>query len=204
MSLRIAVSIGCFALLQWSAIACAQSLFSEENYLALTSDNRAIRVGDKLTVIVRENTSALSSADTATVKDSSFGASANIAGLPSRYRYIGGKQDVSAGLDIERSAKGKGSTGRTGRINASITVLVSQVEPNGDVVVTGEKNVVVNDESQLIQVNGVVRKGDIQSDNTVESNRLANVSIKIKGEGDLTNAQRQGWLTKLFDWLRIY
>lgn len=198
----MALPLGLLAAMQ-PATGLAQSLYSQDDYLALTADNRAVRVGDKLTVLVHENTSAVSSADTSTAKDSSFGSSASLQATPNH--YIGGHGGkASIDLDIDRSATGKGKTERSGKIAASITVVVTAVEPNGDVTISGEKTVAINDESQLIRVTGSVRKGDIQSDNTVESNRLANVNIAIKGEGDLTNAQRQGWLTKLFDWLRIF
>ncbi|WP_157236223.1 flagellar basal body L-ring protein FlgH [Chitiniphilus shinanonensis] len=180
----------------------AESLFDQGSYHALTSDNRALQVGDKLTVLVRESTSAISTADTSTSRESEFAASVKYYSDA----HSGGTHSGSgsAALSLERSAMGQGKTARGGKIAAEITVMILAVEPNGDVRVAGDKLVSVNDEKQFISVEGSVRRGDIASDNTIESNRLANVKIAIKGEGDLTASQRQGWLTKILDWLRIF
>ena len=192
-----------FLVLATPGIIRAETLFSDDGYLALTADNRAVRVGDKLTVLVREATSALSSADTSTSRDSSFGLNGDWQIRPNQ-ADTGHKGVVDIGVGNDRAASGKGKTERTGRISAAITVAVTAVEPGGDVTIAGEKLVVVNDENQLIQVNGSVRKADIQSDNTVESTRLAHARITIKGEGDLTKAQRQGWLTRAWDWIGLF
>lgn len=184
--------------LSLSKSATGESLFDHRDYVSLTSDVKAVRVGDKLTVLVRESTSAISSADTSTSKESDFNAGVKYLSLPDH------NDRTNIGLGIDRSATGKGKTARAGKIVAEITVIVNAVEPNGDVWVVGEKTVAINDESQLVRVEGGVRKQDILSGNFVESNRLANVKIKIAGEGDLTDSQKQGWLTKLFDWLRIF
>ncbi|XZG71872.1 flagellar basal body L-ring protein FlgH [Chitinibacteraceae bacterium HSL-7] len=197
------VLIGVLFFLIFHKSTLAESLFVQQNFVALTSDSKAIRIGDKLTVLVRENTSAISSADTSTEREADFGANASYSSDPGK---VLGDHDASARatLGVGRSASGKGKTARAGKIVAEITVAVNAVEANGDIWVKGEKSVTINDESQLVQIEGAVRRLDILSGNVVESNRLANVKIKIAGEGDLTNSQRQGWLTKVFDWLRIF
>jgi flagellar L-ring protein precursor FlgH len=174
-----------------SGLCAAQSLFDEERFQSLTADRRAVKVGDALTVLVFESSSASQSADTSTEK----GGGLNI-GVGVNSRSYGAK--LSAGEDFS----GKGRVQRSGRLAAQITVTVADVLANGDLRVTGQQQIVVNGEKQLLQLSGRVRPTDI-NDNTVVSTRLAEAEITYVGDGLLAEKQRQGVLTRFFSWLGL-
>jgi flagellar L-ring protein precursor FlgH len=170
----------------------AQSLYSEERFQSLTADRRAVKVGDALTVLVYENSSASQSADTVTEK----GGGLNL-GVGVNARNYGAK--ISTGEEFT----GKGRIQRSGRLAAQITVTVSEVLDNGDLRVSGRQQIVVNGENQLLQLTGRVRPVDLTEANTVASTRIADAEINYVGEGILAEKQRQGVLTRVLSWLGL-
>jgi flagellar L-ring protein precursor FlgH len=103
------------------------------------------------------------------------------------------------GLVGSSTFEGGGAVARSSRIDASITVRVRTVLPNGDLFVEGTKILMINDEELHIYVSGVIRPQDIEEDNTIASGRIADAEIEITGRGDLTDAQRRGWLAEILD-----
>jgi flagellar L-ring protein precursor FlgH len=93
---------------------------------------------------------------------------------------------------------GAGSTQRSGRLLAQLSVRVTDVNENGDLVVAGRKSVRVNGEDQVITLNGVVRPRDIAESNTVLSSRIADMRIRFDGEGFVADQSRPGLLARLF------
>ncbi len=185
------------AVLFLSPFACrAESLYREESFRPLTADHRAYRVGDALTVLVFENSSASSSADTTTEKQGGIGASIETVGL-------GKKPTVSAKANLNDSFEGKGSIQRSGKLLAQLTVSVKAVAPNGDLLVAGTQLIEVNDEKQNIVLEGRVRPVDVSESNTVLSSRLADAKISYLGDGILGEKQRPGFLTRVLTWLGI-
>src|SRR5260221_10784821 len=166
------------------APARAESLYREESFRPLTSDYRASRVGDVLTVQVFENSSAAASADTSTAKTGSVGAT-----LHSPVPIKNAGLDPKAGLDINEDFSGKGKIQRSGKLLAQLTVTVRAVAPNGDLIVAGTQLIEVNDEKQNIVLEGRVRPGDISESNTVVSSRLADARISYVGDGVLGEKQ---------------
>jgi flagellar L-ring protein precursor FlgH len=83
-------------------------------------------------------------------------------------------------------------------------VLVTDVLPNGNLVIEGVRVVTFSGETQYVSLHGLVRPDDITSANTVASSNIADVRIEFVSEGSLTDAQKKGWLTKLYDTLRPY
>jgi len=176
------------------ACAHAQSLYDPATFRAYTDDHRAYRVGDSLTVLVYENSSASNNADTQLKKEGGAGA-----GLSADDPKLGGRFD----LDLAERHKGGGRITRSGRLVAQITVTVRGLEPNGDLRVQGRQVIHVNDEKQEIVLRGRVRPRDISDDNTVVSSRLADASISYLGEGILADKQKPGILTRLLSWLGL-
>lgn len=172
----------------------AQSLYTGENYRALAADQRAFRVGDVLTVQVYENASATTSTDTTTQRQNAL--SAGISLLPS------GKQR-SGNLNVGGSFDGGGSTQRASRLLAMVSVKVIELLPNGDLKVSGEQTLTINDEKHKVHVEGRVRPQDISSDNIVLSSRLADAQINYVGDGDLSSRQRRAWWRKCLDWIGL-
>lgn len=174
--------------------ARATSLYDGARFQSLTQDRRALRMGDSLTVLVLENSSASSNANTELDKQGGAGL-----GLSAHDPKLGGRFDI----DLNEEHKGGGKITRSGRLAAQITVTVMGVEPNGDLFVSGRQVIHVNDEKQEIVLKGRVRPRDIAENNTVLSSRLADASISYLGEGILAEKQKPGILTRLLSWLGL-
>ncbi len=165
-------------------------VFSPQMPWALVSDNRAFRPGDVLTVVLQETTQASKSADT------SYGKKNNIAISPAT---IGGKSVKSdVGIGAQRDFSGNASSTQQNALRGSITVLVQEVLPNGLLRVGGEKNLRLNQGEEFIRVAGYVRAADIDTENRVSSQRIANADITYSGRGSLSETNSPGWLARFF------
>jgi len=184
---RAFVSLGLLCL---AALAQANSLYNEKEYVGLYSDPRAMRPGETLTVLIYEQASAATSADRATNES---------AGLRGSVRT---DSDFDAGqVDVSTESEGGGSLSRSGQLVASVSVTVMEVLPSGELNVRGEQLIVFNEENQHIKVAGRVRPEDISAENTVISTRLADAEITYVGDGLLGEQQKPGLITRFFNWL---
>lgn len=172
----------------------ADSLFDESSYRSLVSDNRASKVGQSLTVLIYEQASAASAADTDTNKQSNIGVSGGVFGDSDNKRY-------GADLGLNSDFSGGGVISRTGNVVASISVTVQEVLSTGELRIAGQQWVNLNDEKQEISVSGVIRPQDISVDNTISSTRLSNAVIDYIGDGLLGERQKPGIITQFFNWL---
>lgn len=176
-----------------AGVSSAASLWSDSGPGAsLYSDHRARAVGDILTIVISESFSASRTGAANNTKTSS--------------------QSVTAGAGIFRGVMG-GSTGNSDSFKAAgsltnsntmtgkMTVMVSEIKPNGNLIITGTQMIKQNNEEQKIIVTGEVRPDDVQPDNTISSSLVANAQINIAGKGPLSEKQRQGILTQLFNFL---
>lgn len=166
-------------------------VFTPETVLSLTSDNRAFRPGDLLTVMLEETTQASKKADTNFSKNSDAEVKAPI---------IAGKSiKADASLSAQRDFKGSSSSTQQNTLQGAITVIVHQVLPNGLLLVKGEKSLYLNQGEELLRLSGYVRVGDIDTDNRVSSLRVANARIQYMGKGALADSNNPGWLTRFFN-----
>lgn len=179
-------------LISGSVWAGENSLINPDTYRGLTSDRHAHHLGDILTVLVVESTSAESAAGTGANSNTAISASAS-----------GNEYKNQAALGIRGDTVGNGQTSRRGQVRANVSVRITEQLPDGLYRVQGEQVVTVNDERQLIRISGLVRPDDIGYENTVLSYRLAEASIDIKGDGVVADAQKQNIFFRLFKWLRI-
>ncbi len=171
-------------------VAPVGSLWSEGSS-SLYEDFKARRVGDLLTIVVTESTTASTNADTAVKKSESASTQAGVGPLLKLLwpeLGAGGKSELSAA----------GSTTRSGRITARITVVVVEVLPNGVLRVEGRRSLKINDETQTLIFTGLVRIRDIRADNSIPSALVANAQIQFEGKGTVGSRQREGLITKLF------
>ncbi|MFT7772938.1 flagellar basal body L-ring protein FlgH [Roseateles sp.] len=169
------------------ARARAGGVFVAERATPLTSDTRAFRPGDVLTVVLQETTQASKKADTTLGKQSSADFAMGI-------RNIGSSGSIGSGRDFSGSA----ASSQQNTLSGAITVVVGEVLPNGLLKVQGEKSLYINQGEELIRLGGYVRASDVDSDNRVSSQRIANARIAYAGQGDLANANTPGWLTRWF------
>ena len=176
------------------------SIFGSGARLALFADRKARAVGDTLTVVLVEQTSASKSAKTSTSKEDNV----DIPGptLFGRPVTVNGTQVLNAGLDAKRSFDGSGDSSQSNKLTGSVTVNVVEVLANGDLRIEGEKQLTLNQGAEHIRIKGQVNPADIASDNTVLSSRVADARIEYAGTGALADANSQGWLTRFFSsWL---
>ncbi len=167
-----------------------------EGYVSLYSDHKARSVGDIVTIIIAESSKASKSASTKTSKKSGASSSLSdlfgVSGLP-----------LNMGTDAQSDYSGAGSTTRSGSMEAKISATVKEVLPNGDLLLEGTREIVVNDDVQTITVSGVIRPQAINSDNSVLSTYIANARITYVGKGP--TAQRPGIITRIlqtpFHWI---
>ncbi len=168
-----------------AARAPRESLYTEGDYMALTSDRRPRRVGDLVTVVIYENASATSSADTGSTRDADVGFKLE---APARTR--------SGGLSTNNDFSAGGKTQRAGKVLAQLTVTVRDIAPNQDLLIAGEQLLEINGEKQAIRLEGRVRQRDITEQNTVLSTRVADAKIAFVGEGVLGDKQKPSWWQK--------
>lgn len=165
--------------------------------VTLFEDTKARRVGDIITVILSENTNAFKKASTNTTKDVQA-----VLGEP---MFLGrgitgaGVALFGGALDGERSFKGAGDTSQSNLLRGTISVVVSEVLPNGNLMIRGEKLLTLNQGVEHIRLSGIVRPDDITPDNTVQSTKIANAMIIYGGQGAIAESNSKGWLQRIFD-----
>ncbi|WP_438863486.1 flagellar basal body L-ring protein FlgH [Neptunicella sp.] len=172
------------------------SLFQTDMANSLYSDVKARRVGDIITVVLSENTSASKSATTDFSKDTSVDLQPTT-GLGGNPINIGG-QSVQLGLNAGNEFQGDAQANQRNSLNGNISVTVVQVLANHNLVVRGEKWLTLNNGDEYIRLTGIIRAADISPQNEVQSTKIANARIQYSGTGDFANAQQQGWLTRFF------
>lgn len=160
---------------------------------SFVADRRALAQGDVLTVLVVESASATTEASTRTTKEESVNANLT--------RGVGDRDEWGVGWD--RDYSGGGRIERTGRLLARITATVVAIDASGQLVLRGQQEISVNDETQRIVLNGTVRPEDVAADNTVPSWRLNNAEIEFVGRGVLGRAQRPGLIARILGFLGI-
>lgn len=165
-----------------SSAGAADSLYKPGAYQSLTSDLRARRVGDLITIMVYENASASSTANTSAGREAGVGLDVQLPG-----------RGWAAGINASNQTDGRGRTQREGKVLAQLTVRIREIAENGDLFIAGEQLLDINNERQQISVEGQVRPQDVSDTNVVMSTRIANARIRYSGEGDLADKQRPAW-----------
>ncbi|WP_208279863.1 flagellar basal body L-ring protein FlgH [Massilia oculi] len=160
--------------------------------VSLTSDSRAYRVGDAVTVILQETTQASKRAGTSISKGSSVGISP-LAALGKVY------DKVAVDITADRDFQGDATSTQQNALSGSLTVIVQEVLPNGLLRVAGEKNLMLNQGEEFVRLKGFVRAADVDADNRVSSLRVANARIAYSARGALADANQPGWLTRFFN-----
>ena len=159
--------------------------------LVLFEDQRASRVGDIIQVLLVEQTDAAKSSKTEIDKDSKTT-------LPAPTLFGELLDDLGIGTDSSSEFEGEGKSNQSNHLSGSIAVTVSQVLPNGNLMVQGEKWIQINQGGEFIRIKGIVRPSDVSSDNIVLSTHVANARISYGGRGSLDDANTSGWLVRFF------
>jgi flagellar L-ring protein precursor FlgH len=154
---------------------------------------RNYQVGDLITVLLNESTQADRSQKTDISRDASNTALPSGANL-----LLGNIHPILDGLNMnsaKTTSTGKGTAAQGASLTGSVTVTVTEILANGNLVVRGEKKLGLSEGTEVIQVAGVIRPQDIGPNGTVQSLRLANAQIAYRGTGDLASASKPGWGT---------
>jgi flagellar L-ring protein precursor FlgH len=175
----------------------------------LYEDRKAKRVNDLITIIISETTTASKKAATNAKRNSTgaygvtdvFGMNTDLGvqTLPLLKQYFSGKFTPSVSGSATSAFAGAGDTSRTGTLTASISAKVLEVLPNSNMVIESRKEVVVNNEKEIVVIRGIIRPDDITTNNTISSAFVADAQIYLVGDGVLDDKQSQGWLVRFLD-----
>jgi len=159
--------------------------------LVLFEDLRASRVGDIIQVLLVEQMDAAKTSKTELDKESKTGLP-----TPTLFGHI--LDDLGISIDSNSEFEGEGKSNQSNHLSGSIAVTVSQVLPNGNLVVQGEKWIQINQGGEYVRLKGIIRPSDVSSDNTVLSTHIADAKISYGGKGSLNEANTSGWLVRYF------
>ena len=172
------------------------SIYQHGMRVGLFDDTTAKYVGDVLTIVLIENTNASATSNTNSSKD-------NKVDLPGP--TLAGQKVTKEGVEIlqnkfsgEREFSGQGTSAMNSSFNGKISVTVANVLPNRNLVVRGEKMMMLNQSDEYVRFIGIVRPQDIKQDNSIDSTRVANVHMAYGGQGDLSAANKMGALGRFF------
>ncbi|MCD8514548.1 MAG: flagellar basal body L-ring protein FlgH [Burkholderiaceae bacterium] len=169
-------------------------LFSPASFRPAFEDHRARMVGDTLTIQITERLSATQQSATDVARASQI--SAEVSALPLFNDNSFAR--ARAGAQSSNNFSGDGSTRATNTFSGNITAVVTEVLPNGHLVVIGEKQIGVNQNVDVLQFSGTVDPRTIRPGNTVQSTQVANVRVLSRGRGAQNDAQTFGWLSRFF------
>lgn len=162
--------------------------------MRLFEDNKATRVGDILTIKLQEITQAKKGDDMNTNKNMSISASApSIMGFA--LSALTGN-DAKTEIASKRTFSGQGKADQSNSLHGDISVTVTELLPNGNLRVRGEKRVTLNQGDEYIRLSGIVRPVDIATDNTISSAKVADATIMYIGDGAVADASKMGWLSR--------
>jgi flagellar L-ring protein FlgH len=167
----------------------AESLWKTEKP-SILADRKAAKVGDLVTILIVESSSASQQAATAVNGKSKVDAGPGkgpLLNLIPGLKFTGGTDSSS-----------QGSTSRTSNLAARITARVIEVKPNGSLVIEGARDVKANNETQILKITGLVRPDDVAPDNTVQSTFIADAKIEYTGKGPIAERQKPGLVTRIF------
>ncbi len=172
------------------------AIYASGTEVRLFEDRKAGRVGDILTVRLVEKTNASKNSQTSTSKSTEaelanptvFGRPLTKDGIPLFQGSLSGEQKFD----------GTGASSQSNSLTGDITVTVTERLPNGNLRIRGEKWVTLNQGREFIRLSGIIRRDDIETDNSVFSNRIADAEIAYSSKGVMAAANRMGLISRFF------
>ena len=165
------------------------SIYQSGYDMRLFEDNKAMRVGDVLTIKLQELTQANKADDLEAKKDNSILASAPM--------ILGNPTSVETEIRTTKNFKGEGEANQSNSLIGDISVTVTELLPNGNLKVRGEKRVTLNQGDEYIRLSGIVRPVDIDTTNSISSDKVADATIMYTGNGAMADASKMGWLGRI-------
>jgi len=171
---------------------------------SLFADIKATKVGDIVTITVSESSTGSKATTTSNQKAQNFTGSLSFGGI----NYGSGTTNPKGAFSIapyngafNKTFAGSGATSQTDTMTAYMTATVVDVLPSGNFLIRGSRWTKVNDELQQIVLEGVIRPADINTNNTVLSQNVAEAKIYLLGKGPVTQYSKPGWLGQVFDFI---
>ena len=170
----------------------------------LFSDHKAMHVDDIVTVIISETAKSsnvgarqLSETDNSTLGGGTFSSAGGANGsIQAGINNLNGFTDIGFKTNTVSSYKGKGSATKDASFTTTISARVVKILQNGNYYIYGKREILIDDQKQIIQVSGVIRPYDIDQYNNINSSQISDAKILYKTEGDVDRANKQGWGSK--------
>jgi flagellar L-ring protein precursor FlgH len=164
------------------------SLYAPGSILGdLAGDFRGLNVNDLITIVVSDRATALAKGTSTSKRTSSASASIPSLAGPARGRVLPNLAQLQGAQQLD----GQGETSREMSLTATLTARITHVLPNGNFIVEGTKDIIVNAERQTVTVRGLGRWTDLSAANQLASDRLAYLEIKVQGKGIVGDAVRR-------------
>ncbi len=212
MKRHIVTIVGLGMALGW--ISGGESVFAASIYKegcqrsssALFADFKARNVGDIITILIAESSSASETSKVDTQKSHNLDFA--LTHLFGAGKLLFGKDDgqelTRAKFSGENEFGGQAQTTNSGKLTAQLSATVKEVLPNGNLLIEGRRAIFYNKEKKNIIVSGIIRPQDVTPENTVLSTYVADASITFEGKGEVNNQSQPGILSKLFGWIPIF
>jgi flagellar L-ring protein precursor FlgH len=208
----------CFSVDYAHATSLWSGVTAQGSSLFVDRPTPQLKENDIVVIIVEEETSALSDADSdAKVDDSIDGSISNWFSIENAADLLNllmlkspdvkTKQNETAnlpkwGVEIKNEFKGEAETTRNNTVSAMIAAKVIAVRPNGNVVLEGKRQIKINAETTILTVTGIARQEDVSDDNTVYSKLMTDLTVAIDGRGIVANANRRGIISHILNLIR--
>lgn len=170
----------------------------------LFSDHKAMHVNDIVTVAISENAQssntgarALSSTDSSNLGGGAFSSTGANSTVTSAADTLNGFTSVGFETDSTSNFSGQGSATKDASFTTTISARIVKILSNGNYFISGKREILIDDQKQVIQISGVIRPYDIDQDNNIDSSKMSEAKILYKTEGDMDRATKQGWGTKM-------
>jgi flagellar L-ring protein precursor FlgH len=173
----------------------ADSLYKPATSRSMFADRKARLVGDVITVQITESTVATQNAESQAKRS----LSAQADGGKGLWGILDRVPKATLSGNVEH--KGSGTSSRSSQLASTITCRVAEITPGGQLVVSGERSIKVNQDTQTIRFHGVVRPEDVDPDNTVLSSLVAEARIEVLGKGPIDRHVKPGLLSRIFEFL---
>lgn len=175
--------------------ASYNSLWSQDS-ADIFQDPRAKKVGDVVTVTIQIDDSA----EFANATDRSRRANSSLGfNFGANFNGSSGEGSLDGEASSDTATTGQGSIDRSERLRLNIAAVVTEVLPNGNVVISGSQEVRVNFEVRVLNIAGIVRPRDISRKNTISYDKIAEARISYGGRGRITDVQQPAWGQQLYD-----
>lgn len=170
----------------------------------LFSDHKAMHVNDIVTVSITETAQSsnsakkqLSEADTSQLGGGTFANPGENGAVSSWLGRANGLTNIGFSADSSSSYAGQGSYSKDASFTTTVSARIIKVLENGNYYINGRREILIDDEKQIIQISGVIRPYDIDQNNNIASTQMSNAKILYSSEGDMDRSTKQGWGTKL-------